>query len=151
MRRNCVDLLGCVCIRDDCIRGCLTDNDHNDDDIVDLNSNPNLVREIHQVPNGMNEAQMLVYEFVEHLEDQRGHYDMDIVALAAWSDLHIIIWRRKTHDWYYAVARGRRTGIFTTWAECKASVNGFSRALFKKFDSRTEAEAWIRAQTAGRQ
>jgi ribonuclease HI len=47
---------------------------------------------------------------------------------------------------YYVVWRGRRTGIFHSWPECEASVNGFTGAQFKAFESRLEAE---RALAAG--
>jgi ribonuclease HI len=42
---------------------------------------------------------------------------------------------------YYVVWKGRKTGIFTTWAECESQVKGFVGAQFKAFDSEVEAEA----------
>ncbi len=47
---------------------------------------------------------------------------------------------------FYAVWRGRRTGIFTTWAETEAQVKGFAGAQYKAFDTRAEAELALRAQ-----
>ncbi|BEU86553.1 hypothetical protein TAMA11512_00170 [Selenomonas sp. TAMA-11512] len=44
---------------------------------------------------------------------------------------------------YYAVRRGRTTGIFTDWMSCKASIDGFQGARYKGFLSREEAEAWL--------
>ena len=44
---------------------------------------------------------------------------------------------------FYAIARGRITGIVSTWAECKALVDGFPSARYKKFASRGEADAFI--------
>jgi ribonuclease HI len=44
---------------------------------------------------------------------------------------------------FYAVKNGRKTGVFTTWAECQAQVNGFSGAVFKSFGTLEEAEAYI--------
>uniref|UniRef100_A0A2K5Y058 Ribonuclease H1 n=1 Tax=Mandrillus leucophaeus TaxID=9568 RepID=A0A2K5Y058_MANLE len=41
---------------------------------------------------------------------------------------------------FYAVRRGRKTGVFLTWNECKAQVDQFPAARFKKFA--TEDEAW---------
>lgn len=41
---------------------------------------------------------------------------------------------------YYVVWHGRRTGIFSTWEEASAQVNGFAGAQFKAFDTRAEAE-----------
>ena len=43
----------------------------------------------------------------------------------------------------YAVLRGRKTGVFGTWAECKAQTDGFERPVFKGFMSEEEAEAWL--------
>lgn len=34
---------------------------------------------------------------------------------------------------YYAVKVGTTTGIFETWEECKASVEGFPGAVYKSF------------------
>ena len=47
----------------------------------------------------------------------------------------------------YAVAKGRTVGIFSTWAECSASVNGFSSAVYKKFDTETSARDFIDANS----
>lgn len=46
----------------------------------------------------------------------------------------------------YAVAAGRKTGIFSSWAECSASISGFKGQNYKKFDSKEAAEAWLKAQ-----
>ena len=45
---------------------------------------------------------------------------------------------------YYVVWTGRRTGIFTTWADCEAQVKGAAGARFKAFATRAEAEAAFR-------
>jgi ribonuclease HI len=44
---------------------------------------------------------------------------------------------------YYVVKRGRQTGIFKTWDECKNSVNGFQNPVYRKFDSFSEASAFL--------
>lgn len=44
---------------------------------------------------------------------------------------------------YYAVKKGKVTGIFTEWAECKASVDGFPGAEYKGFASKEEAVAYL--------
>lgn len=44
---------------------------------------------------------------------------------------------------YYAVIKGRQTGIFTSWSKCEQQVKGFSGAVFKSFSTRREAEAAI--------
>ena len=42
---------------------------------------------------------------------------------------------------YYVVWKGRKTGIFTTWAECEKQVKGFVGAQYKAFESESEADA----------
>lgn len=41
---------------------------------------------------------------------------------------------------FYVVWKGRQTGVFNTWDECKAQTNGFEGAVFKSFPTRTLAE-----------
>ena len=48
----------------------------------------------------------------------------------------------------YAVRNGRETGIFATWAECKAQVDGFSGAEFKSFKNRADAETYLNQNQA---
>ena len=45
---------------------------------------------------------------------------------------------------YYAIAAGRKPGIYDNWAEAQAQVTGFQGAKFKGFPTRAEAEAWIK-------
>ncbi len=44
---------------------------------------------------------------------------------------------------FYAVKEGVCRGIFLTWEECKASVSGYSGAVYKSFKTRQEAEAFL--------
>lgn len=44
---------------------------------------------------------------------------------------------------YYAVASGRKKGIFHSWKECKEQVDGFPCARFKKFKSEEEANRYV--------
>ncbi len=44
---------------------------------------------------------------------------------------------------YYAVAQGRKTGIFTSWPEAEQQVKGFAKAVYKSFNARQEAEAFL--------
>lgn len=46
---------------------------------------------------------------------------------------------------YYAVKKGKKTGIFRTWDECKAVVNGYPGAQYKSFLSMEEAQAYLGA------
>lgn len=43
---------------------------------------------------------------------------------------------------FYAVAKGRTTGVFLTWAECQSQVSGVSGAVYKKFKTRKEAASF---------
>lgn len=45
----------------------------------------------------------------------------------------------------YAVKKGKVTGIFNTWNECKASVDGYPGAEYKGFTSMEEAEDYLGA------
>ena len=45
---------------------------------------------------------------------------------------------------YYAVQRGRGTGVFFSWSECQKQVAGFSGAIFKSFPTLEEAEAFVK-------
>lgn len=44
---------------------------------------------------------------------------------------------------FYAVAQGRKTGIFSSWAECEQQIKGFSGQKYQGFGKREEAEAWL--------
>lgn len=44
---------------------------------------------------------------------------------------------------YYAVRKGKTTGIFLTWADCQAQTKGVSGAEFKSFTSIEEAEQYL--------
>jgi len=41
---------------------------------------------------------------------------------------------------YYVVWNGRKRGIFTNWQDCKASVDGFTGAKYKSFETLFEAQ-----------
>ncbi|XP_077009203.1 ribonuclease H1 isoform X2 [Tamandua tetradactyla] len=45
---------------------------------------------------------------------------------------------------FYAVRRGRKTGVFLTWSECRAQVDRFPAARFKKFATEDDAWAFVR-------
>lgn len=47
---------------------------------------------------------------------------------------------------YYVVWKGRKTGIFTSWAECEKQVKGFVNAEYKAFGTLQEAEAAFRSK-----
>lgn len=44
---------------------------------------------------------------------------------------------------YYAVRKGYKTGIFDNWKEAQAATTGFSSPEFKKFKTKSEAEAYL--------
>lgn len=44
---------------------------------------------------------------------------------------------------FYAVRKGKKTGIFNTWDECKSQVNGYSGAEYKSFTTIEEAKEYI--------
>lgn len=49
---------------------------------------------------------------------------------------------------YYAVKKGRETGIFTTWDATERQVKGYSGAKFKSFKTREEAADYLSGEVA---
>ena len=45
-----------------------------------------------------------------------------------------------TKQKFYVVWKGRKTGVFTTWEECKAQVQGYEGAQYKSFDTLLQAQ-----------
>ena len=45
---------------------------------------------------------------------------------------------------FYVVWKGRKPGMYTSWAECEAQVKGYSGAEYKSFENRAMAEAAFR-------
>ena len=43
----------------------------------------------------------------------------------------------------YGVKRGRKTGLFTDWADCREAIEGFPGAVYKGFMTVAEAQAWL--------
>jgi len=50
---------------------------------------------------------------------------------------------------FYAVAKGRNVGIFSSWDECKLQTEGYKGARYKSFLSEIEAERFIAENTVG--
>ncbi len=50
---------------------------------------------------------------------------------------------------YYAVACGRKPGIYDNWPAAQAQVTGFPGAKYKGFTSRAAAAAWLKQPTYG--
>ncbi len=48
---------------------------------------------------------------------------------------------------YYAVRRGRETGIYQSWADCQKQTTGFKGAEFKSFLTLEEAKAYLAGGT----
>eukprot|EP00208_Stichococcus_sp_RCC1054_P004769 CAMPEP_0206138726 /NCGR_PEP_ID=MMETSP1473-20131121/3518_1 /ASSEMBLY_ACC=CAM_ASM_001109 /TAXON_ID=1461547 /ORGANISM="Stichococcus sp, Strain RCC1054" /LENGTH=365 /DNA_ID=CAMNT_0053532233 /DNA_START=30 /DNA_END=1124 /DNA_ORIENTATION=+ len=44
---------------------------------------------------------------------------------------------------FYAVAQGRKTGVYTSWNDCEAQVTGSSGAIYKSFKTEKEARAYL--------
>lgn len=44
---------------------------------------------------------------------------------------------------FYVVRKGKIPGIFNTWEECKTQIFGFSKAQYKKFSNKEEAQLWL--------
>jgi len=44
---------------------------------------------------------------------------------------------------FYAVHKGKRRGIYTDWNECKQNIFGVKHPIFKKFNTKEEAEHFL--------
>ncbi len=44
---------------------------------------------------------------------------------------------------YYAVKKGRETGIFSSWAECEKATKGYSGAIYKSFGNIDDAKRFL--------
>ena len=44
---------------------------------------------------------------------------------------------------FYAVLKGRTPGLYTSWDECKAQVDGFASALYKGFPDEASAKEYL--------
>ena len=44
---------------------------------------------------------------------------------------------------YYAVHKGRKTGIYFSWDICKKQIDGFENPIFKKFDNEKDAKIFV--------
>ncbi|MCI8566397.1 MAG: reverse transcriptase-like protein [Lachnospiraceae bacterium] len=49
----------------------------------------------------------------------------------------------------YAVKKGKTTGIFRTWEECRVSVEGYPGAEYKSFSTDSEAQAYLTEKASG--
>ncbi|KAG4030002.1 hypothetical protein MFRU_013g00260 [Monilinia fructicola] len=44
---------------------------------------------------------------------------------------------------YYAVRKGRKTGVFTNWKDCEEQIMGFAGSMHKSFSTKSDAEAFV--------
>lgn len=49
----------------------------------------------------------------------------------------------------YAVKKGKKTGLFSTWEECRDAVEGYPGAEYKGFVTKEEAERYLGVQPGG--
>ncbi|CAH2355054.1 ribonuclease H [[Candida] railenensis] len=47
---------------------------------------------------------------------------------------------------YYAVQNGRSKGVYNTWNACNEQVSGYRGAIYKKFSTASEANAFVRGK-----
>lgn len=48
---------------------------------------------------------------------------------------------------FYVVWKGRQTGVFETWDECKAQIHAFAGAVYKSFRTREDAETYFQGES----
>ena len=44
---------------------------------------------------------------------------------------------------FHAVAKGHKTGIFDTWAECQKATRGFKKTDFRSFEIKKQPKKWL--------
>lgn len=49
---------------------------------------------------------------------------------------------------FYAVARGRAPGVYTSWSACEAQTRGFSSASYRSFKTAAEAQAFVDSESS---
>jgi hypothetical protein len=54
--------------------------------------------------------------------------------------------KTKTKTKYYAVLRGNKTGIFSTWSECQEAIKDCKDCKYKAFFTNNAAEKWLESQ-----
>jgi viroplasmin and RNaseH domain-containing protein len=52
---------------------------------------------------------------------------------------------------YYAISKGRKTGIFLTWDECQKYIKGFSGAIYKSFTNIDDANNFLNLEQSKNQ
>jgi ribonuclease HI len=48
-------------------------------------------------------------------------------------------------DKFYGVAVGRKPGVYTDWSKAQAAIKGWKGPKYRKFETRAEAEAFVRS------
>lgn len=71
------------------------------------------------------------------------HFSLHLSASSIIHGKQILKQMKKDKKKYYAIGVGRRLGVFGTWGECKALVDGYPGARFKSFLVKTDAIAWL--------
>ncbi|MBQ2503636.1 MAG: RNase H1/viroplasmin domain-containing protein, partial [Lachnospiraceae bacterium] len=51
---------------------------------------------------------------------------------------------------FYAIKAGVKPGIYTDWGEASAQVKGFKGAIYKGFETRAEAEAFMEGEVVAK-
>ena len=83
---------------------------------------------------------------IKWVKGHSGHYYNERADKLAKSEVKKIVGDkapRGKKGSYYAVAKGRKVGIFSTWDECNKQVNKYKGAIFKKFDTEDDANMFI--------
>lgn len=57
-----------------------------------------------------------------------------------------IIKEGKTPGSFYAVKRGRKPGLYSSWNECKKQVQGYTNATYQCFDNKQDAEKYLESE-----
>ena len=80
-------------------------------------------------------------------------FSVNVLNLLSYSNiikLFILVQRSRStmgrKNKFYAVARGHSTGIHSSWEKCQKATKGYKEARFKAFDTKREAQDWLKSE-----
>ncbi len=52
--------------------------------------------------------------------------------------------KKMSKQYYYAVNKGNKPGVYLSWVECKEQVDGYKFPVYKKFETMNEAKEFVK-------
>lgn len=84
----------------------------------------------------------------EFVEQYSGHGPIPLAKAVVPDSMRPVVTRvidgQTSNESFYAVAVGRKRGIYASWAECQAQVDGLEKREFRKFSNLKDAEEFLK-------